>query len=118
MRVPGGKSAATAQPFVGTTSPASFTAQAGNNQTGRVGIALQPFQVQALDLAGEGVAGEPVTFQVISGSGTLSVPQTSTDDDGTASTVLTLGASPGVVQVSASTPRVPKPVIFTVIATP
>ncbi len=81
--------------FVPTTSPLS-----GNNQTGIVGDALQPFVVQV----GGGTASAPiaVNWTILQGGGTLAASQTFTDASGRASNTLTLGPNPGVNIVQAA----------------
>jgi hypothetical protein len=46
--------------------------------------------------------GAKVSFRLASGAGTLSASEALTDEDGTASTTLTLGSTPGPVRVWAA----------------
>lgn len=74
----------------------------GDNQTGVINTALpNPFVVQVTS-GGSPLGNFPVTWQVTSGSGTLSATTTTTGANGQASTTLTLGATPGPVTVTAS----------------
>src|SRR5271157_129157 len=72
----------------------------GDNQTGAVGQALpSPFVVIVLDSGGNPVPYTPVTFTVQQGGGTLNGNNTlavSTDVNGMATAVLTLGQQEGV----------------------
>lgn len=88
----------------------------GNNQTGQVGWTLpNPLQVIVNGSAGVPVPGVTVTFAVASGSGMLSATSLATDNLGTASIQLTLGASPGSVLTTATVAGLP-PVQFTATA--
>ena len=65
-------------------------------QQGSVGAALdEPFVVLARDQNGNPVEGVRVDFKVTTGGGTLSVTSATTDANGHASTILTLGSQPG-----------------------
>ena len=114
--VPGGGQAVSSQPFLFLGSPRSFSKLAGDNQTAPVGTALQPFSVKITDMSGQGLPGLNIAWTVVSGSGSVSSRQSTTDDNGVASTVLTLGQTPGIVKVSAE-PDAFNPVVFTVTAT-
>ena len=88
----------------------------GDGQTGTVGAVLAtPFTVSVTD-AGRPVAGVSVSFDVTSGSGTLSVTTGLTDEYGQAKTTLTLGRTAGTNTVEASVPGVAgSPVVFTAV---
>ena len=81
-------------------SPAKIVTEMGDNQIGIVGKALaSPFVVEVFDAGGNPVAYVPVTFNVESGGGKLNGNDTltvSTDINGTASALLTLGQQEGV----------------------
>ncbi|MCO5170525.1 MAG: Ig-like domain-containing protein [Planctomycetes bacterium] len=88
----------------GATNVATELARAsGDGQVGTVGQALaQPLVAVARNQAGAGVAGVVVTFAVTGGGGGLSATSVTTDAQGRASTVLTLGAAEGTNTVRAS----------------
>jgi len=92
----------------------------GNNQTGQVGAALaNPFVVEARDANNNPAPGVAVTFAVASGGGSLSnaQPQT-TGANGRASVALTLGATPGMNTVSATSAGLSgSPLLFTASGT-
>lgn len=101
VRTPGGGLAVAQQPFVLLRPPSQLEAVAGDAQEGSPGAVLEPMSVRVGD-GTHGIPGERVTFRVAEGEGVLSATEVTTDDDGIASTVLTLGASPGTVTVEAS----------------
>ncbi|MBD2772975.1 N,N-dimethylformamidase beta subunit family domain-containing protein [Iningainema tapete] len=69
----------------------------GDNQTGTAGAALaNPFVVRVQDSAGNPQSGVTVNFAVTSGGGSVSPTSAVTGANGQASTVLTLGTTPGV----------------------
>ena len=69
---------------------------AGANQIGVVGQPLaEPFIVEVVDQYGDAFADVLITFEVAEGGGTLSVPDSITDETGRVSAVLTLGPDPG-----------------------
>ncbi len=83
-------------------SPTTFSMVSGNNQTGTVGTALtSPSVVKVTDANTIPIPGVSVNFLVVAGDGTLSVGQTTTDQQGQASTRLTLGPNPGINTVIA-----------------
>ncbi len=107
-------------------TPASIAVVAGNNQTGTVGQALaQPLRVRVLDAHGQGIANEPVTFEVTSGGGSLEAAvvgglaaglpgvQTSvwvhisTDVSGEAEMIWMLGTSVGIQRATATVRSLP-----------
>jgi adhesin/invasin len=96
-------------------TPATFTASAtaapasrialtsGTGQTGVAGSALaQPFAVTVTDANGNGVQGFMLSFTVSAGGGTISASNVTTDAQGRAQTVLTLGATAGTNEVTAN----------------
>jgi myo-inositol-hexaphosphate 3-phosphohydrolase len=88
----------------------------GDNQSGQAGAALAaPFVVEARDANNNPVPSVSVTFAVTSGGGSLSNAQPQlTGADGRASTILTLGASPGANTVMASADGlIGSPALFT-----
>lgn len=81
---------------------ASLSIVGGNNQTGTIGLALsQLLKVQVLGTDGNPYAGATVSFAVAAGSATVSPASGVTGVDGTATTVVTLGDTPGPVTVNA-----------------
>ena len=74
--------------------------------------------IEVRDSKGRPFEGVPVTFTVISGGGTLSVIATTTDENGRAQTILTLGTTgtPNNVEASAASSRVT--VTFSDVAEP
>ena len=84
-----------------TTS--TITKVSGDNQGGTVGTQLSnPLVVQVNDSSGNPQAGITVTFAVTSGGGTVSPGSMTTGSNGQASTILTLGTTPGINTVSAT----------------
>ncbi len=80
---------------------------AGNNQSGPLGTTLSPFIVSIVDFYGNAIPGVPVTFVIDSippgATGqSLSATSITTDANGRASTILTLGNQSGVYRVRAS----------------
>jgi subtilisin family serine protease len=75
-------------------APAALTVSAGNAQTGAAGSALaQPLVAFVTAADGEPVGGVHVAWHVRAGGGFLSTPSSSTDDQGHAAVVLTLGTA-------------------------
>ena len=88
----------------------------GDEQEGRPGTALaQPLVVEVRDQSNNPLAGVQVGFLVTSGEGTLSVAIDTTDANGRAATLLTLGNEPGIATVTASAAGL-APVTFTATA--
>jgi hypothetical protein len=73
----------------------------GNNQQGAPGAALAPLRVLAASACGP-VEGRRVNFKVLGPSGTVAPDEAATDANGFATTVWTLGASPGRQEVEAT----------------
>ncbi|MDZ8055084.1 MAG: N,N-dimethylformamidase beta subunit family domain-containing protein [Aulosira sp. ZfuVER01] len=83
--------------FVSVTVP-TITRVSGNNQSGATGATLpNPLVVLIKDNNGNPQSGVPVNFAVTSGGGSISTTSISTDGNGQASTILTLGQAPGAV---------------------
>ncbi|MBI2816877.1 MAG: hypothetical protein HYX72_08045 [Acidobacteria bacterium] len=108
---------ATGTPIV-PGSATKISAGGGNNQIGTVKQPLAaPFVVQVTDARGLGVSGVPVQFTITAGAGTISASETTTDSQGQASTVLTLGSNAGSnIVIATSTDLVGSPVSFTAAA--
>ncbi len=78
----------------------------GNEQAGGAGAPLpEPLQVKVTDASGLPVAGVTVNFDILSGGGSLSTANTSTDYQGIASSVLTLGPEVGTNRARARAPE-------------
>jgi hypothetical protein len=77
----------------------------GNHQAGLIETSLKnPMVIQVTDVKNDPVSDVPITFYILSGSGTLSVTETLTDESGLASTHLTLDENPEKVTVMATAP--------------
>ena len=75
----------------------------GNGQVGLVGQTLSaPLTVKVTSSTGVPLPGVTVTFAVTSGAASLSPATTTTDATGQAKTNVTLGSSPGTVQITAT----------------
>ena len=82
--------------------PAGAFPAAGNGQTGPAGWRLeQPLVVKVADAHGNGIAGIEVEWEVTAGGGSVDPTRSTTDANGMASTVLTLGPTPGPNSVTA-----------------
>ncbi len=79
-----------------------MTSLSGNGQTGLVNTTLSPLVVSIIQSDGTPITGTPVTFAVTAGAATLAPTSTTTDANGQAKTLVTLGATPGVVRVTAT----------------
>ena len=89
----------------------------GDNQVTAPGTAVaNPFVVEALDENGSVIEGISVTFTVTAGGGTLSVTNTTTDENGRAKSNLTLGPNPGTNTVSVSPTGIEGTVTFHAIS--
>ena len=110
----------------GIRIPLAFWIISGSDQQGQTGAALEnPFAVQVRDQTGEPLPGVQVTFSVSSGGGTLSTTSATTDSNGRAESILTLGPNLGLntvavavtgiqesqtVAATAESPRIPEDV--------
>ena len=85
----------------------------GDAQNGTVGTALaQPFVVEVRDENGAVFEGVPVMFTVTAGGGTVAPEIATTDADGRAESLLTLGSGPGTNTVEVSIERIVQTVVF------
>ena len=74
-------------------APAGLEVASGSGQTGTPGSTLSsPFVVRFEDTEGNPISGAQVTFTVETGGGSLSRSTDTTDSDGEAETILTLGS--------------------------
>lgn len=94
--------------------PASLSAPNGTTASGGVGANV-PLVVVVVDAGGIPVPAVEVVFAATGGS--LSSPQDSTDETGTASVTWTLPATPGVAQVAAGVSNL-TPLVFTANVSP
>jgi uncharacterized protein (TIGR03437 family) len=97
-----------------TPSPAEMTIVNGNNGSGPAGAVLPPLRVAVAGVDHSPLVGVQVTFSVTSGGASVSTHTAFTDNEGIASTVVTLPSSPGVAQIVASSGALS--VTFTVTA--
>jgi hypothetical protein len=83
--------------------PARVAVLGGTAQSATVGTPLaQPFQVQVMSAAGEGVPGVTVNFQAITAGGSVGTATATTDGQGLASTTATLGTAAGAYEFRAT----------------
>ena len=100
----------------GLPIPGTLTRFPGEELEGPAGSALaEPFIVEVRDQVGSPLAGAVVTFSVTAGGGTLSVATDTTDAEGLAATLLTLGEELGANSVVATVAGL-EPVTFTATA--
>ena len=91
----------------------------GDSQKGgSVAPLSQPFVVEARDGNGSPLVGVSVTFTVVAGGGTLSVTNTTTDDNGRAQSLLTLGPNLGTNTVAVSVEDIFQTALFRAEAIP
>ena len=91
----------------------------GDNQSGIPGIALlKPFVVEVRDENGEILEGISITFAVTAGDGTLSLTDTTTDENGRAESSFTLGLNLGINTISVSAFGIENVVTFNAVAEP
>ena len=87
----------------GIQIPKTLEIISGNDQEGLPGAALEnPFVVEVRDQTDKPLPGVQVTFSVTSGGGTLSATSVTTDSNGQAESILTLGPNPGTNTVTVS----------------
>ena len=80
----------------GIRIPLAFWITSGDKQQGLLGEALaNPFVVEVRDQSGDPLPGVQVTFSVSIGGGMLSATSATTDVNGRAESILTLGPNPG-----------------------
>ena len=81
-------------------APSTVRITGGNNQTGNAGQQLpQPLIVEVTDAGGNLLGATDVIWEVIAGSATLTETSRTTDINGRATTRVTLGQTPGSVQI-------------------
>ncbi|MSO19468.1 MAG: hypothetical protein EXQ56_03255 [Acidobacteria bacterium] len=79
-----------------------LSAVTGNSASGGVNTSVPPFVVSLLNEDGIPASGESISFAITSGGGLLNRRTSITDAEGMASTVLTLPATAGITQVTAT----------------
>ena len=95
--------------------PSVLEKVSGDNQSGDVGNVLpNPLVVRVLDQNTDPVEGVTVNFESSEGA-SVNPTQATTDENGQAQTILTLGAQPGEYSVTTSVESL-DPVVFTVTA--
>ena len=83
--------------------PKTLEIISGDDQEGLPGAALEnPFGVEVRDGTDKPLPGVQVTFSVTSGGGTLSATSVTTNSNGRAESILTLGPNPGTNTVTVS----------------
>ena len=94
-------------------TPVTLKPISGDDQESLPGKALaDPFVIEVKDEDGLVFEGVPVTFTVTTGGGTLVKRSTTTDSNGRAENVLTLGKNPGTNTVRASVKTISQSVTF------
>ena len=89
--------------FTATGIPLTLTKVSGDEQQGPVGVQLDhPLVVSVLDQDGNPFSGADVTFAVTGGGGALSTTIATTQRNGRAASILTLGSNPGTNTVEVS----------------
>ena len=97
-------------------TPTTLVKISGAAQQATVNAVLaRPFVVEVRDERNRVFSGVPVTFAVTAGGGTLSVKDTTTDENGRAQSTLTLGPNPGTNTVEVSAAEIKTPVIFNAV---
>ena len=95
-------------------APQRIRIVSGNNQQGLPRAVLEkPLVVEVQDERSIAFEGVPVTFTVTTGNGELSVVNTTTDENGRAESMLTLGPSPGTNTVNVSATEIEEQQAFT-----
>ena len=100
----------------GIRIPKTLEIISGVNQAGLPGDALEKaFVVEVRDQFDKPLPGVEVTFSVSSGGGTLSTQTTTTDSNGRAESILTLGPNLGKNSVRVSVEGISQPESFTAV---
>lgn len=99
-----------------TQTPAALRAQTGTLQTGSVGSTLvTPLSVVVTDASGKTISGARVDWDASAGSGSTNPSSSTTNTQGVATTVWTLGTVAGTARVTAQVTGV-TPVTFSATA--
>lgn len=100
----------------GPAGPSGVAVVSGGGQSGHVNASLaQPLVVRVTGSGGAAFPGATVAWAVTSGSATVVPTSSQSDGNGQATTLVTFGATPGAVVVSASTSGL-APVTFALTA--
>ncbi len=100
----------------GPAGPSGVVVVSGGGQSGHINASLaQPLVVRVTGSGGAAFPGATVTWAVTSGIATVAPLSSGSDADGRATTVVTFGATPGAVGVSATTSGL-APVTFALTA--
>lgn len=92
---------------------------AGDNQSGVSGTVLRsPFVVEVRDKNGSALEGISITFAVVAGDGTLSITDTTTDENGRAESSFTLGFDLGTNTIEVSAVGIENTVTFNAVSEP
>ena len=98
-------------------TPAALETISGEEQRGAPSTPLHnPFVIEVRDEHGDVFEGVPVSFNVPDGGGRLSATDTTTDADGRAQSVLTLGQHTGKINVTVSAAEIAERVTFTIVS--
>ena len=101
----------------GIRIPETLDIIAGNDQEGAPSAALEnPFVVEVRDQSGDPLPGVQVAFSVSIGGGMLSATSATTDVNGRAESILTLGLNPGPNTVTVSVTGIQEEQTITAIA--
>ena len=79
---------------VASGAPSGLTIVSGNGQSAAAGTLLSPITVRLHDAFGNGIGGATITFAVTGGGGALASGTATTDADGVATALWTIGAGP------------------------
>ena len=100
-------------------TPQRLEIVSGVDQKGSIKTALaNPFVVKVSDRSGSALVGVAVTFAITAGGGSLSIERATTDADGRAESILTLGPNVGTNTVSVSVSGIQQTITFTAVSTP
>ena len=98
----------------GIRIPETLEIISGGDQEGSYGETLEnPFIVEVRDQFDEPLPDTEITFSVTAGGGTLSATSVTTDSDGRAASILTLGPDPGANTVTVSVSGIQEKQTFT-----
>ncbi len=99
-----------------SATPSDVRLQAGDQQSGPVGVALAtPLSVVVTDSKGKTISGARVDWDVGVGAGSVTAGSTTTGSNGVAQTTWTLGTVAGTLRVSAQVNGL-TPIVFTATA--
>jgi uncharacterized protein (TIGR03437 family) len=88
---------------IGPGTSQALAKVSGDNQSGQAGQALgQTLVARITDNCGNAISGAQVTWKVTQGSATLGTTNSVSDSGGNVSTKVTLGQTPGAIQITAT----------------